>query len=212
MAMDNKRLKNYGEKEAYKYDSAKAGADCTSAANDRALEAETLAIMGRPICSILWDFKIFFDFIDIEILIQEAAATNFPMEELALSLTVHQAPRKLKIGRAMGDTIFGLGRSILAGCKRSTQLARAYTLRMVRRLAAAHPRVVLFQHVDDMTNLIKPETFSSYVEETVNYIMHFASETRRLKMEISEKSIILPVNEHTKKISRIAGREGVHLA
>ena len=45
MALDNGRLSKFEKDEAYQHDSAKAGADCTTAANSRALEAETLALM-----------------------------------------------------------------------------------------------------------------------------------------------------------------------
>lgn len=39
--------------------------------------------MGKPISFILWDFKKLFDYIDIGVLIEEAEATNFPLEELS---------------------------------------------------------------------------------------------------------------------------------
>ena len=107
-----------------------------------------------------------------------------PPGPLALSLGVHQAPRRLKIGKAYGDAIGVLGRAILAGCKRSTQLARAYTLRMVRRLAADFGHVDLHQHVDDMTVFIKPAANHLLAEEAYSYINDFADEARKLKMEI----------------------------
>ena len=145
-------------------------------------------------------------------LIEEAIAVGFPLEELALSLAMHQAPRRLKMGKSMGEVIAVLGRAILAGCKRSTQLARAYTLRMVRKLNANHPAIDLYQHVDDMTNLVKGSSESNIVEETVSYIRDFAAEASRLKIEISEKSTILPANKFTKRICRIANREGIQLS
>ena len=84
--------------------------------------------------NILWDMKKFFDSLDIFILIQEALFLEFPLLQLTLSLIIHHAPRRLKLGNAIGDVVFGFGRSILAGCKRSTDLARVYTIRMVKQL------------------------------------------------------------------------------
>ena len=121
----------------------------------------------------------FFDMMDIEVLIQEAEAVSFPLAELALSLAVHQAPRRLRIGKVCGEAICGLGRAILAGCKRSTNLARAYTLRMARNLSRDHPRIQLHQHVDDMTNIVAPLTFSTLVQETIDYIRDFRTEAEK---------------------------------
>ena len=42
------------------------------------------------------------------------------------SLMVHQAARRLKTRDTVGEPMIGLGRAILAGCKRSTDLARLY--------------------------------------------------------------------------------------
>ena len=122
---------------------------------------------------------------------------------------MHQAPRCLKLSTAFGEIVQALGRAILAGCKRSTQLARAYTLRMVKRLSMEHPGITLYQHVDDMTNLVRPRSAASLAEEAVQYIRDFASEAARLHMAISEKSVILPDNEHTRRVCRIANREGI---
>ena len=96
---------------------------------------ETAHKTGLLYATLLWDMEKFFDMMDIEVLIQEAEAVSFPLAELALSLSVHQAPRRLKIGKACGEAICGMGRAILAGCKRSTKIARTYTLRMARRLS-----------------------------------------------------------------------------
>ena len=54
---------------------------------------------------------------------------------LALSLVVHAAPRKLRFKKAIGDTMQGFDTSILAGCKRSTGLARAHTVRFIKQIA-----------------------------------------------------------------------------
>ena len=55
-AIDDKRLKDFEKAEAFANDSAKAGADANTAATKRALDAEVLAILGHPFCTILWDY------------------------------------------------------------------------------------------------------------------------------------------------------------
>ena len=84
------------------------------------------------------------------------------MDEVVLSLSVHQSPRRLKIGKAIGDSVAALGRSILPGCKRATQLARTYTIKMAKALADKFPESTLYQHVDDMTVVIKSKTRSAW--------------------------------------------------
>ena len=64
MSLDNQRLADFERQQAYQHDSAKAGADCASAANRRALHVEPLVADQRPVCTVLWDFKEFFDYIN----------------------------------------------------------------------------------------------------------------------------------------------------
>ena len=59
---------------------------------------------------------------------------------------------RLKLGTTIGMPILELGRSMLAGCKRSTHLARVYMVRAVKELdiyrnsaANRHPNIV-FTH------------------------------------------------------------------
>ena len=59
MALDDGRLKEFEAREAFVNDSARAGADASTAAIKRALGAELLSILGKPFCIILWDYQIF---------------------------------------------------------------------------------------------------------------------------------------------------------
>ena len=67
----------------------------------------------------------FFDSIDVPTLFAEAWRLHFPLQQLAMSMAVHHAPRMLQLGSAVGEFISHLGRSMLVGCKRSTHFARA---------------------------------------------------------------------------------------
>ena len=142
----------------------------------------------------------------------EADAVDFPLEELVLSMTIHQSPRRLKIGKAMGEAVAALGRSILPGCKRATQLARLYTLRMVKGLATKFPQAELYQHVDDMTVTFKAPNLSEMRQLAVDYVKEFAENAEEFKMDISGKSTIVPMNDATKTVSRIAERWGILLS
>ena len=137
MELDNEELEQFERTNAFVNDSAKAGASGTIATEDRALEAEMAHDAGCHTLTMLYDMKKFFDSINISKLFELAAACLFPLK-LVLSMVVHHAPRRLKLSTALSEPITALGRSILAGCKRSTQLARVYTLQMVKGLAQAH--------------------------------------------------------------------------
>jgi hypothetical protein len=209
MELDDQRLVEFEEKNAYKNDSARRGASSVAAAEERALEAEVKALLGQKTCTLLWDFTNLFDSIDVPILIREAKAVGFPLAELALTLTAHIAPRMLKMGKAVGRCVEGFGRSIIAGDKRSTQLARAYTLRLVRYMATKFLEVTLYQHVDDMTNLVKPESEGQLAITAIRYAMAFKEQTDKLKLTISNKTMVVPDNEHTQKIARVLNRAGI---
>lgn len=51
-----------------------------------------------------------------------------------MSMMVHVAPRKLKMGKAVSNNTTSVGRGIFAGCKRSQFMAKAYTIRAVDKL------------------------------------------------------------------------------
>ena len=192
MELDKEEVKEFEAANAYVNDSASTGSSATHAAEERALAAELAQLEGLFSFMILWDMKKFFDSIDIATLIGEAARVGFPKLQLILSLVVHHAPRRLKMGTAIGKPILQLGRPTLAGCKRSTDLARVYTLRLVKSLAEGHPCVQLYQHVDDISNLVTASTSFELVAAAVRYAMHFKQLTDELLLNISNKSAVVP--------------------
>ena len=90
------------------------------------------------------------------------------------------------MSRAVGDSVPALGRPILPGCKRATQLARIYTVRMANALAAKHPEAVLYQHVDDMIVNIKCKSDERMAEVVTAFINDFKEMEDELSMKISE--------------------------
>ena len=192
MELDHDEVKEFAEAKAYSRDSATAGASAVHAAEDRALEAEVARLEEKHTLTLLWDLKKFFDSISVKKLFAEAYRLGFPIKQLALSMAVHHAPRRLKLGAAIGQPILRLGRSILAGCKRSTDLARVYTLRLVSALAESHPLVTLYQHVDDISNLVVASSTDHLVSAAVEYAKDFARMVAALQLTISDKSTAYP--------------------
>lgn len=186
----------------YHRDSAAAGASAAYAAEVRALEAEIEAMQGRETLTILWDFAKLFDTISPAILLKVADAVGFPIKALAASLLVHHAPRRLKLGQAIGEPVVQLGWSILAGCKRSTDLARVSTLRIVRSLAR-HTMVNLHQHVDDLSNLVKSSAHSGVVANAFNYTQAFIEHVERLRLQLSGKSVVIPASASVAKLVKL---------
>ena len=209
------KWRNLKLRKSIKNDFAATGSSAITAAEQRALEAELARNEGKQVMMVLWDLKKFFDSINIEVLFKEAVALNFPFKQLILSMLVHQAPRMLKLGSAVGEPITNMGRSMLAGCKRSTQFARVYTLRLVRSLAYNHAgnvlsrTVSLYQHVDDLSALVVADNKRAVVNAALDFTADFKAKTDLLQLEISDKSTVVPDNDETKKFARIAQQRNV---
>ena len=109
MQLDNDQMEVFEAREAFENDSAKAGASAVDAAENRALEAEIAQAEGKFTMVLLWDIKKFFDSIDIPILFQKAGELGFPLKQLVMSMIVHQAPRRPKFGKTIGEAIANLG-------------------------------------------------------------------------------------------------------
>ena len=126
-----------------------------------------------------------------------------------MSMIVHQAPRRLKLGETIGKAIAKFGRSMIAGCKRSTQLARLYTVGGIKQLARLHNSVQMYQHVDDVSNLVADESKQNAVVKTLRFAINFATMFKDLHLEISTKTTVVPDNESTRKVARILTQSGI---
>ena len=144
----------------------------------------------------------FFDSINIPILAEEVEQTGFPLRQLALSLAVNLAPRRLRLGKAVGMPILEIGQSILAGCKRSTHVARVYTVTGIKELDDEHADVSTGQHVDDVSNLAVGRNEDELVGRAVRYAVHFNSIMKRLRMTISCKSTVVPATKAGERIAK----------
>ena len=95
------------------------------AALKRNLSAETAFWLGEEFAAIFNDFEKYFDALDVETVIDEAVATNFPISQLAFSLLQHVAPRVLQV-RGCSSKSVQVNASILAGRKFSVPITRMY--------------------------------------------------------------------------------------
>ena len=82
-------------------------------------------------CGILVKF---YDTIRYDVLRRECRSNNYGRRKTAMSMMVHAAHRKLKMGKAVSRNTKSVGRGIVAGCKRSQSMAKAYTNRSVDKL------------------------------------------------------------------------------
>lgn len=105
----------------------------------------------------------------------------------------------------MGRTLLGLGSSILAGCKRSTGLARYLTVRAVKALAARFEHVPIYQHVDDVSNLIRADTETQAISDMVSFGRAFAGAMRDISVIISAKSVIMPLTNASTTAAKTLG-------
>ena len=82
----------------------------------------------------MWGFVKFYDTIRYDILRRECDCKNYGRRKTAMSMMIHAAPRKLKMGKAVSRNTNSVGRGIVAGCKRSQSMAKAYTNPSVDKL------------------------------------------------------------------------------
>ena len=105
MEVDNKEVAELEQQNKFINGSAAAGASAVRAAEDRALAAELAKIDNKCVMMILWGLAKFFDSIDMPTLFREAWRLGFPLQKLAMSMSVHHAPRMMKLGSASGSFI-----------------------------------------------------------------------------------------------------------
>lgn len=129
--------------------------------------------------------------------------------QLLLSTIAHHGPRRLKLGKTIGQSIVAFGEFVLVGCKRSSHLARVYMSRMMKDLCCSNIGVKPFQHVDDISNLIVGSFARQVVEGDVWYSFHFKGWTDKIKLGISSKSAAVPNNDEAKSFARIVNNIGI---
>ncbi len=156
----------------------------------RHLGVEVSTVLGRFAVMILWDMRAFFDSLETEKLADAARAAGFPLDQLALGLAMHRAPRVLRVHGCYGDVIPSTGRSVLAGCTLSTSFARAY-LEPLSKACASDEFGTLWKHVDDLTQCVMAPTKQLAAARAIQKGQRLAAEATRLGLRIADKSRVV---------------------
>ena len=90
----------------------------------RSLVAEVAVVLGIQAGCALNNFPIFFDSIDMCILLDESIKHTFSLHELLITLYQHLAPRVIQLHGTCSEPA-QVWNSILAGCRFSSALTRA---------------------------------------------------------------------------------------
>ena len=154
-----------------------------------------------------------------------------------MSMLIHAAPRMLKMNKTVGEVICTVRRGIVAGCKRSQQMAKAYTNRHVDRLRRsfvvslpihvpkgcsakqeANIRMAhkfkggmrVFQHVDDLTQVMWAKSEKELASKAFDSVKMWAIAVREhLHMKCSDKNVIIPEGIPARAAQRALLDEGV---
>ena len=108
-------------------DAAKPGSSCLHAMETRQILLDMLKALDYDTVEGLWDFVKFYDTLDPYVLLGRLRHLEYGSTKTALTMMVHYAPRLLKLGQAYSQPTESMGRSIVAGCGRSGNLAKAYS-------------------------------------------------------------------------------------
>ncbi len=146
---------------------------------------------------------MFFDTIDIEVLLEEAMAADFPPADLCLALQQHLAPRVIQ-ANGFSAKPMTIVKSILAGCKHSVALTRAYLRRVISSIRLGHPECNPKVFVDDITMFARAYRLAEAVGQIVPGLSKFVDlAQRKLKLKISPKSTCVASDNPTATRFRI---------
>ncbi len=129
---------------------AAAGSGPADAVFRQALRQEAAGAAGRVAVTVMEDMEAFYETIDRDVLLAEAAALGFPTCVVRACLAAYAAPRMVSHGSAVAREVFAT-RGIIAGCAFATSLVKVFYLRRLRQAKAEMPRgAVLDAYIDDV--------------------------------------------------------------
>ncbi len=91
-----------------------------------------------------------FELVPHDILVEEARAVGYPLPLLRLALAAYRLPRSLSVG-GVCSALVNAERGIAAGSGPATTELRVLIIRLLDRVARAHPAVKLTAYVDDLS-------------------------------------------------------------
>jgi len=171
------------------FDTAGKGKSALLAAAYRSIKAEVYGQTEDQVIAVFHDFEKFFDTIDIPILIEKAIELEFPILDLALTITQHMAPRIIQCDSFCSKPIL-VNRSILAGCRHSVALTRVLMLTGITKINIEHPLVSTDVYVDDTAMLTYGERQES-LDNITNAVIDFAKFAHSMHLKLSHKGVIV---------------------
>lgn len=132
-------------------------------------------------------FEKFFDTLDLSELLVQAAYTEYPLDQLVYALQQHLAPRVLQT-KGMSSEFTQVFSSILAGCKHSASLTRAYLRTSIDDITESYPEAHTSLFVDDTcmqsTGSTKPENVNAIGPA----VLRSNAKVKSLKLRLSHKA------------------------
>ena len=171
------------------YDAARIGGSALKAALDRNLRAEIAHWLDRHSAAVFNDFQNFFDTLDIPVLIKNALEVGFPPVKLAYILQQHLAPRAIQASSFTAQPV-PICRSILAGCKASIGITRAYLKPGISQIHNKYPNANTSVLVDDTCMQSVGVDYEDVLEKIVPAVATFGDVARSLKLSLSPKAAI----------------------
>ena len=114
-----------------------------------AVRAEAAQASGQAAAAVLQDMEAFYQSVDHEKLLLQAALHGFPLPLLRLALHLYRGPRHLLLGRGVAPPAWPT-RGVLPGCAWAGTLVKVYYLTALDAFTLRHPRVELDVYVDDI--------------------------------------------------------------
>ena len=111
----------------------------------------------------------------------------------------------------MGPVVRKCGRSMLAGDQQSVSWTRALLNDLMEKLSVVDPEFPCSSHVDDLSHVLIGESEADLKSKLLKAGRLVGDETKRLQLELSEKSTLLPDNQNTRAVVKVLLGEGVQI-
>ena len=131
------------------FDNSVPGLSALRAALRRTVLLEISGYSGQAAALVLWDWAKLCDTIPPRDVLSSAESLGYPNADLALSLSMHGAPRALQSNNCIAKPQ-PAKRSILAGCTHSVPFTRALLKKKFQALGLQIPGVMQGVFIDDV--------------------------------------------------------------
>ena len=182
-------VKDWSRSTTKSFDYAAAGKSAVYSGAARCLLNELATLSDKEAAALLWDMDKFFDRISPTLVAQRGLHDGYPIEDLALALSMHIAPRVLSLGPYMSSLIFPTV-SILAGCSHSVDFAKLIMYPVVDAPLTAAPKTRTYSFVDDVSQAAIG-SFRLVLNTLIRAGFAFVKGVRASRLVISPKSVVV---------------------